>query len=140
MITLLNADRYWHLFQDLPPPALMGRYVASWAARAVGLAAGIGILQGRERFRRLAIVLGCGTVATVQWKHPYGGFVRHIGDLERRLPDLMQQGWEAIAQLGIDRSDMIGTIVIIARLQEIALALLLIWYFTRPRVNAYFHP
>lgn len=140
MTTLVNADRYWYLFQHLPPMAIMGRYLVSWAARGIGLAAGIGILQRREVFRKMAIALGWVTIATVSWKHPYEGFARHISDLERQVPELRMLLSEALWQLGIERSTLTWIVVCVARAQEIALALLLIWYFTRSRVKAQFGP
>lgn len=135
---LVDAGHYWDLFQGLPPAAITGRYVASWVARGIGFAAGVGILQRREVFRKIAIALGWVTIATVQWKHPYDGFARHISDLELRVPQFGALLREGFGQLGIERSTMTWIIVLIARAQEVLLALLLIWYFTRPHVKTQF--
>jgi hypothetical protein len=139
LIGLVDVHRYWYLFQSLPPLVIMGRYMVSWAARVVGLAAGIGLLQRREVFRKTAIALGCATIATTHWKHPYDGFARHISDLEFQVPEfgMLLRG---LGQFGMDRSTFIGLVVFVTRAQEIALALLLIWYLTRPHVKAQFAP
>ena len=140
MAVLLDADRYWYLFQDLPPAAIMGRYVMSWLARALGLAAGIGLLQRRERCRQLTVALACATIATVTWKHPYDGFARHLSDLERRFPEATAQLRNTLGQLGVSWSTLTWIAVWVARAQELFLALLLLWYVTRPRVKACFRP
>ena len=140
MAALVEADRYWYLFQNLPPAAITGRYLVSWVARGIGLAAGIGIVQRREVFRKMAIALGWATIATVSWKHPYEGFARHLSDLELLVPEFRMRLSEALGQLGIERSTMTWMVVCTARAQEIALALLLIWYFTRSHVRAQFGP
>lgn len=140
MTALSDADHYGYLFQDLPPWAIMSRYVVSWMARFVGLAAGVGILRRQELFRKTTLVLAWGTAITAYWKHPYAGFVRHISDLELRSSEFKMLIDQILQQAGMSLSTLTRIIVMVVRAQEIAFALLLIWYFSLPRVKAQFAP
>lgn len=136
---LVDRHRYWYLFSDLPTSAITIRYALSWIARIVGLASGVGILLRRELFRRVTIALAALTIMTVYWKHSYEGFLRHVQDLQQRSPAVAHI-FQILQQGGVEVSEVTRIAVIVIRLQEIALALLLIWYFTRPRVKDWFGP
>lgn len=139
MRVLADAERYWYLFQDWPAASIPWRYAASWAARLVGLVAGVGVLRRQEWARKAVVGLAVATFLTAHWKHPYAGFARHLEDLAYRSPagTLL---FQLVPMTGLDHARLTWTMVIIARAQEMALALLLGWYFTRPRVKARFAP
>ena len=138
MAALIDFEHYRYLFQDLPPAVVTCRYSVSWLARIIGLAAGIGILARRELFRNITILLAWATIAATYWKHPYAGFARHLDFLEKQLLWIWPLFRQALDQVGISYPTIIWIAVVLACIQEVVLSLLLIWYFTRPKVKAQF--
>ena len=80
---------YVHYYSDLPPEWIVARYAFSWFQRLVGILAAVGILARREIARRLGIALGCFTVLTVYWKHPYAAVLLHTQHLDKTLGFLL---------------------------------------------------
>ena len=71
---IVDRDMYVYFYSYWPTWLIMLRYSFSWFQRILGLAAGIGILSLKEIGRRIALFIGCFTILTIYWKHPYAGF------------------------------------------------------------------
>ena len=134
---LVDSKRYWHLFSELPPLLITIRYTVSWIARMVGLVLGIGILLRRRLFRKVMMALAFATILVTPWKHPYQVFVHHINDLTRQSPAFTEL-LEFLQRSGVALSTVTWIVVIVMWMLEIILASLLLWYFSRPHVKAWF--
>lgn len=90
--TLIFArDWYWHNYSYLSSTLILTRYLFSWSLRILGLVAAIGILRLRNSCRWLAIAIGCFTVLTLYWKHPYQAFLIHARYLDQNLGFIFKQ-------------------------------------------------
>lgn len=137
MQVLADRQRYWRLFGELPSSLIAIRYTASWLIRIVGLVSAIGLLLRRPLCRKIIMALAGATIIATPWKHPYHAFARHIDDLTRQLPAFTQI-LQFLQDSGIARSTMTWIVVIVMWMLEIILASLLLWYFSRPHVKAWF--
>ena len=121
---ILDFDYYRFMFQQLPEPFIWIRYVASIIFRLVSLTAAVGVLLLKDIFRKLAIGLGLWTLATLYWKHPFYVFNNiYQGQQEIFLNKNPIFPWIALGfYYAID----------------IIFSISFIYYFTRPKVKAYF--
>lgn len=83
MMLIFKARWYWGYYHYYPIWFLTIRYIFSWLQRILGLSCGVGILFGKDIFRKIAIAIGIFTICFGYWKHPVDGFVNHIHELER---------------------------------------------------------
>lgn len=127
---------YQWLFNALPEDMLRVRYFISIALRTLGFVSGIGILLHKDLFRKIAIGISVFTVATIYWKHPLYGVSKHA----RVVIDWISRSNCCYAGLSqpplikiIEWSSLISLCAV-----DVGFALWLIYYFTRPRIKAYF--
>jgi len=93
----------------------------------VGLFAGIGILFLNNTVRKMAVALGCFTVCTIYWRHPYYAFSIYAQDIYQKAN---------IQMVSLETFTWIN--VIVRYCIDIAFALGVIYYFTRPKVKEHF--
>lgn len=126
---------YWHNFAYLPSDILIMRYLFSWAQRILGLMAGFGIMQLKNAYRRLALVLAFFTISALYWKHPYRAFLNHAERLDELLGFLFKQaGHPEISFASLAVPGLIAHYAL-----DIIFFGSLIYYFTRPEVKKHFH-
>lgn len=137
----LIAPDYAAMFSDLPPGIVQCRYWVSVAVRLAGVAAGVGVLRGSERGRRLAVALGWFTVATVLWKHPRGAIERSLlqagggpGVFSAADKDLLVLGWTPEQAWGFTVSLVRAGLCLFSAAVFGGPA----WYLSRPGVRAAF--
>ncbi|MFH1692597.1 MAG: hypothetical protein ABIC68_08580 [Candidatus Omnitrophota bacterium] len=131
---IFSRDWYWHNFSYLSPSLLLVRYLFSWAQRILGLVVAIGILRLKNSFRWLAIAMGCFTVLTLYWKHPYQAFLIHAQYLDQQLGFIF-------AQLGHPEISF-AKLTVPALIMHCVLDIIFwgssIYYLTRPSVKKHF--
>ncbi len=110
------------------------RYCFSWFQRILGISIAIGMLNGREIARKIAIALGIFTIATLYWKHHYPAFVRHCHYLDGIYGDV----FKAIGYPELSFTALAIPALIVHCLLDILFFGLMIYYLTRPSVKAYF--
>ena len=134
--TLVRWAYYQWLFNLLPEDVLRLRYFISITLRVLGLASGIGILLHKDLFRKIAIGISVFTVATIYWKHPLYMVSKHarvvIGWLSRSNCCSAGLSQPPLIKI-IEWSSLISLCAV-----DIGFALWLVYYFTRPRIKAYF--
>jgi SAM-dependent methyltransferase len=138
MSALLDFEHYSYLFSPLPSRIIFLRFGLSWALRLTGLLSGIGILFRKDGFRKLALGLFVFTLFTVPWKHPVFGFRHHAAYLDQLLKD---QGAYPLKMAGVvipSFSSLAPVSARAAQAAEVLFALAFLYYFTRPKVKAWF--
>jgi len=133
----LVADEplYAHYYSYLPAWLMVTRYYFSWLQRIIGLLVGIGLLAQKEIARKIGIAIGCFTILTVYWKHPYPAFRLHTQYLDKQFGYIL-------AQLGIRETFSSVTLpaVIIHCIGDIIFWSVFIYFFTRSSVKNQFKP
>jgi hypothetical protein len=130
---LFGLDWYRSNYNYWPDWLFYTRYCFSWLQRIVGICVGIGLLNGRELARRVAIWLGVFTIATLYWKHHYPAFVRHCQYLDSQFGDVFKN-----YEFDISFTSMALPAMIVHCLLDILFFGLLIYCLTRPSVKKYF--
>ena len=90
----VKREWYWTVFKELPGWLIGVRYAFSWFQRCVGLSAAIGLLLMKEVWRKITIVWGVFTIATVFLKHPYAGFSFHCQILDKKYGYFLHWRWK----------------------------------------------
>jgi hypothetical protein len=133
----LVADEplYAHYYSYLPVWLMVARYYFSWLQRIIGLLVGIGLLAQKEIARKIGIAIGCFTILTVYWKHPYPAFKLHTQYLDKQFGYIL-------TQLGIRETFSSVTLpaVIIHCIGDIIFWSAFIYFFTRSSVKNQFKP
>ncbi len=130
---VLKQDWYLNeLYAHWPAWAAWLRYGFSFFQRILGLTAGFGLLFRKEFGRIIALVIGCFTISTVYWKHPFVSYFLHT---HRVMEELTQAGL-------LNTKVSLGTMTMIAMitncLLDIGFCLFLIYFLTRPAVVSIF--
>lgn len=131
---IVKKDWYWEVYAYYPGWLIALRYSFSWLQRIVGLSVAAGTLLLNNMFRKLAIILGMFTIATVYLKHPYTGFARHTAILDEQYGSVIRSF--GIAEFSFQSLTVAAMIV--HWLLDIGFWCFWIWYFTRPHIKEYF--
>jgi len=135
MLTLFTkGDLTFQIYGHWAKWAVYLRISFSWFLRILGLSAGVGILLHYDIFRKLAVGIGCFTIATVYWKHPYRAYLRHVQILGEQIEPVFQQAGVPYIPFG----ELAMPAMIFNCLVDVGFSLWLIHYFTRPQVVAQF--
>jgi len=131
----VEAQWYANTYSYLPHHLMVARYYFSWLQRIIGLLVGIGLLAQKEIARKIGIAIGCFTILTIYWKHPYPAFKLHTQYLD-------QQFGYILAQSGIRAtfSSVALPAVIIHCIGDIIFWGIFIYFFTRSSVKNQFKP
>lgn len=131
----LASDTQWYanIYSYLPPQLIVARYCFSWLQRIIGLLVGVGLLARKEIARKIVIVIGCFTILTIYWKHPYPAFKIHTQYLNKRFGYI-------VARTGtkLTFSSIALPAVILYCIGEIIFWSILVYFFTRPSVKNQF--
>jgi hypothetical protein len=146
MGALADYGHYRQLFQDNPEGYVHFRYFISWGARWLGLVFGIGLFFRKDFFRKALAFLSWGTIAAAYWKHPHAGFVRHIRILSEQMaakgapfsPESVIQYMQAWNVTWFTESAFAWICVAVIIACEICMALVVIFFLTRPPVKSLF--
>ena len=115
----------------MPKEVVVLRYFLSWTLRAIGLAAGIGMLCLKSIFRKIAILFSLFNIITVTLRHPFIAFERITIRACETNPHIIKN-CEAVAHgLAIAAA----AVVCIA---DVLLFAFVIYYLTRPGVRGQF--
>jgi hypothetical protein len=109
------------------------RYYFSWLQRIVGFLVGIGLLAQKEAARKVGIAIGCFTILTIYWKHPYPAFKLHTQYLDKHFGYIL-----APFGAGVTFSSVTLPAVIFHCLGDIIFWGIFIHLFTRPSVKSQF--
>ena len=131
---VFNFDWYRQNFGYLPEWLANLRYCFSWLQRILGITAGIGILYLNNQSRRLGILIGYFTIATLYWKHPLEAFETHTAFLDQKLGPLLS--W--MGKTDISFSSVALPAMIVHDVLDISFWLTVIIYLTRPGIKKYF--
>lgn len=143
MLTLASSKSwYLALYSYMDPAVVELRYLFSWLQRIAGLTAGIGLLYYKNFSRKLAIVIGWFTIATIYWKHPITAFKEHAQILDSsqtslQLANILKQTGGAEAYVP-SFSELAVLSSIVHSALDITFCALLIYYFTRPEIIDFF--
>jgi len=134
MLALAGAgyQHYLYLHQEYDKNMILVRYIFSWFIKIVGLVSGIGILNLKDIFRKLAILNSLLIICTVNLKHTYGAYLLHAQYLDKLA-----------ATYGFWPYDVSFTTMVLPALKvqraiDIIFGVLLIYFFTRPAVEKQF--
>ena len=131
---VLDVASYVHWYSYMPPWMITLRYGFSWFQRIVGILVGVGILARKDIARKAGIGLGCFTIATVYWKHPYAAFKIHTQELDQVYGNLF-------SRLGLPAIKF-ASVTLLADIVHCLLDILFwgifIYLFTRPSVKEQF--
>jgi len=131
---VFDRDMYFAYYRYWPLWLVWVRYAFSWLQRILGLTAAVGMLRLKNYGRQIAIVIGCFTILTIYWKHPYEAFYNMTVDLDHKLGFLFAQ-W-GFPQLRFSQFALPGMIV--NCLLDVLFSGALVYYLTRPTVKAHF--
>ena len=136
MHTLIVArgEYYSAVFGYWPHWLMTLRYFFSWAQRIAGLMAGVGILYLKDIFRKLAILIGCFSVVTIYWKHPYQAFKNHAVYLDQHLGVYLRN----FGYPNVTFAQYTLAALIVQYLLDFIFFGSMIYYLTRPAVKARF--
>jgi hypothetical protein len=124
---------YAHYYSYLPAWLMVARYYFSWLQRIIGFLVGIGLLAQKEIARKIGIAIGCFTILTVYWKHPYPAFKLHTQYLDQQFGYI-----PARFGTGLTFSSVTLPAVILHCLGDIIFWCIFIYFFTRPSVKGQF--
>ncbi|MDP2652850.1 MAG: hypothetical protein Q8Q08_02340 [Candidatus Omnitrophota bacterium] len=110
------------------------RYAFSWFQRILGISSALAMLSRRDWGRKLAIVIGLFTMATLYWKHPYQAFKNHTQYLDQLLGGLFY----ALGVSGVTFESLTIPALIVHYFLDILFCSAMIYYLTRPGVKSYF--
>lgn len=126
---------YKELFQPAPEYIVLPRYILSILYRIFELFLGVGILSRKEVFRKLALWMGYVTIAIVYWRHPFEALVKNA------RPHALH-AYHACGHFGLTLAWLTQLIawstLVFCYALDIGVSVLVIYYFTRPRVKAWF--
>ncbi|MDD2679194.1 MAG: hypothetical protein PHO03_00095 [Candidatus Omnitrophica bacterium] len=128
---LANYPYYVYIFRQLPAPLIPLRFLVSNALRIIGLICGIGLLRFKARYRKMTLTLFWFVLITVYWKHPYSAFENHLRHVENISA---ASGMNTMFDLKLFAA--VCTVVAISL--DIIFASGFIYYFSRPKIKAYF--
>ncbi len=131
---VVDRDVYLLYYNYLPPWLSVTRYGFSWLQRLAGVLIAAGLLGRKEIARKLAILLGCFTIVTVPWKHPYSAFKIHAQYLNEHLGYLLRALGAPVGSF--DR--VIWPSIVIHSLGDILFWGAAIYFLTRPAVKKQF--
>ncbi len=114
----------------LPEGVLHLRYVVSYVLRIVGLASGVGVIFLSEFFRRILLGLSAFSIGTIFLRHTYGSFylATQTAVLMNTKPGMTLWPIETLTW-----ASLLARCVV-----DVAFALAVIYYFSRPGVRAHF--
>jgi len=129
-----DVQIYVLYYSYLPPWLIEARYAFSWFQRIVGILIGTGLLAQKDIARKMGIVLGCFTTATIYWKHPYEAFKIHTAYLDKHYGILL-------SLLGLPTIKF-SSLAMVSSVAHCALDIIFwgifIYFFTRPSVKSQF--
>ena len=131
---IFEHDVYMLYYGYLPHWLMILRFSFSWLQRILGLTAGIGILFLKDICRKIVILIGCFTILTIYWKHPYSAFKTHTAYLDQKFGFLLKE-W-GYSQLKFSQFTLLA--VILACVWDILFFGVVIYYLTRPKIKAQF--
>ncbi|HAJ57680.1 MAG TPA: hypothetical protein DCL35_07965 [Candidatus Omnitrophica bacterium] len=130
-----RAGYYDVLFVPLPENIIFLRGIFSALLRIAGLAAGMGILLGKDLFRKTALFVAGITIATVYLKHPYYAVKKHA---ELSINYVAQKigNFEIMSPAIIELVAKVSMAVLLAI--DVFFSLAIIYYFTLPQIKRWF--
>lgn len=126
---------YDFLFQPLPESVIFIRGFCTAILRIAGFASGVGILCGREIFRKTALAVAVVTVLTFYLKHPYYAVRKHA-EVTAQLVAMKTGAFKVTEASMVDfiaKSSVFALWAI-----DVGFAVAVIYYFTRPQVRQWF--
>ena len=131
MIVLLTSgyDHYRYLHQEYSASTIVLRYCVSWAVKIFGFISGIGILAGKDFFRKTAIAGSLFAILTTHLKHSAQGFAQHTRYLDEHF-DIPLEGFHF--------SSLTWGAMMISRMIDVIFAAALIYFFTQREVKKHF--
>ena len=130
---VVDVKWYAEVYSYLSPHMLAARYYFSWLQRIIGILVGIGLLAQKEIARKIAIAIGCFTILTLYWKHPYPAFKLHTQYLDEHYGNFLSQ-----FGTGVTFSSATLLAVILHCVADIVFWSIFIYFFTRPSVKDQF--
>jgi len=130
---LTEGAQYANIYSYLPAWLITVRYSFSWLQRIIGIFTGFGILAKKEIARKIAIAIGCFTILTVYWKHPYPAVKLHTQYLEEQFGYILAQ-----TGTGVTFPSMALFAVIALCICDIIFWGISIYFLTRPAVKNQF--
>jgi len=113
----------------------------------IGLGIGVGLIFRAEVFRKGALFLAWGTIATAYRKHPYDGFVRHIQLLNERMAAMGSEFFSPAYAVALVQSMGLSSFslpvfaqicAVMTIITEVLVALTVIVLLTRPSIKTVF--
>lgn len=123
---LPSYDIYRQVNHEWPENIIKIRFVGSYVFRLIGLSCGIGVLFLNESFRKILIGLSYYSVLTLPLRHTYQSMLFFSEPIYR------QQG----SMFSLETFTWIT--IIIRWIIDGVFSLAVIYYFTRPKVKAFF--
>lgn len=133
----LVVDAHWYVdaYSYLPPWLITARYSFSWLQRIIGILVGVGLLARKEIARKIGVALGCFTILTLYWKHPYPAFKLHSQYLDKNFGYILAQ-----SGTGVTFSSVTLLAIIVHCIGDIIFWGTFIYFFTRSSVKSQFKP
>jgi hypothetical protein len=137
------SDWYTGIYGYWPEWLIDLRYAFSWIQRIIGIMTAIGILFLNNLYRRIGILLGCFTIITIYWKHPYQAFLKSNMILDEQLGPLfehigLQDYLQSIGLAPLSFASYTVAAIVFHSLLDILFWFGFIYYFTRPEIKRIF--
>lgn len=136
MLFLFDRKDFFAMYKFLPRGVVMTVYCYSAASAMIGLVASIGILQLKERMRKIAVVI---TTLDVLGGIPFFFFLPQIKRSIHEMTETMlsEQVFPVLGDAnGLAEQGFLAGVS--TALAGMMLNLIFLWYFTRPKVKAQF--
>jgi len=128
-----EEPQYANYYSYLPAWLMVARYYFSWLQRIIGFLVGIGLLAQKEIARKIGIAVGCFTILTIYWKHPYPAVKLHTQYLDKQFGYILAQ-----TGTGVTFSSVTLLAVISLCICDIIFWGTFIYFLTRPAVKSQF--
>jgi len=133
ILATAGYDHYEFLHQEYSKDIIQIRYLVSWGIKIVGIILGIGILKLNDFSRILALLNSLFIISTVNLKHSFAAYSLHTKYLDETMLKI-----NGGIPLDFTFSSLTNISLGFQRLIDVIFGLLLIYYFTRPKVREQF--